>query len=394
MNQEASIHTYWNSPYQKEIKTTVTNIKDSDLQFSQTIFYPGGGGQLHDVGIILVDDAEFLITEVYKNEDGIWHKVKKNKGLLIEIGKEVTLKLDWERRYNFMRAHSSQHLLTHVLINKYDCQTTKANFDEERVEIEVDKRLNLSEIVDAFNEANQMIHKGDKVVSIIVDQTTYSKEYKSKIRGKSSNEEIIRLIQLGSEEGYDLVGCGGTHVKNLSEIKGIVLDSFKGNLIKYFIDEHAFNFANKQREIMLNLEELTEKKGKKLIEIVSNKIKNSETLIQGSVKLLKMIFENISNWSEEINGKKITLLELRQIDRQIIQSSAKELEENSFLGLIGSNDILYILSSTESLPANEIVNSFGSKTDSKGGGSKTFAQISVKNVENPFSVLKEIIKKF
>ena len=68
--------------------------------------------------------------------------------------------------------------------------------------------------------------------------------------------------------------------------------------------------------------------------------------------MLKLILENIKTWSEEINGKNVTLLELDDIDRQIIQSSAKELEKDSFLGLLGNNKILYLLSSLESLPAN------------------------------------------
>ncbi|MCE7741524.1 MAG: alanyl-tRNA editing protein [Candidatus Heimdallarchaeota archaeon] len=394
MNQETSNPIYWDSPYQKEIKAKITNIRDSKLQFDQTIFYPGGGGQLHDRGYIIYQTTEFPVSEVFKEDDGYWHKIKMDKKIPLKIGEEVLLKLDWERRYSFMRAHSSQHLLTHVLIKRYRCQTTKANFEIGRVEIEVDKRLKLSEIVDAFREVNRMLHQGDEVVSIIVNQETYSSEYKSKIRGKTSDEKTIRLIQLGSEEGYDLVGCGGIHVKNLSEIKGIVLDTVKGNLIKYFVDELAFDFANQQRELMINLEEITEKKDKKLIELISNKLKNAETLIQGNVKLLKMIFENTKIWSEEINGKQVTLLELEQLDRQIIQSSAKELENNAFLGLLGSNDILYLLSTIESLPANEVVSAFGSKTDAKGGGSKAFAQVSVKNIENPFSVLKEIIKEF
>ena len=91
-------------------------------------------------------------------------------------------------------------------------------------------------------------------------------------------------------------------------------------------------------------------------------------------------------------SKSITLLELKQLDRQIVQSSAKELEKDAFVALIGRNDILYLISTTDDLPANEIVKSFGSKTGAKGGGSKAFAQVSIKNIENPFSILKEIIK--
>ncbi len=394
MNQETSEQIYWNSPYLKEIKTKIVDIRNSDILFDKTIFYPGGGGQLYDTGHMKYLEQEYPIIETYKDEQGIWHKVKIKEDFPFSIGDEVTLKLNWERRYNFMKAHSSQHLLTHVLIEKYNCITLKANFDEGRVEIEVDKKLNLSEIIKAFEETNRIIYQGDDVVSIITDQETYSKEYKSKIRGKTSHEETIRLIQLGSDEGYDLVGCGGTHVKNLSEIRGIILDSVKGDFIKYFVDKTAIDFANYQRELMLNLEEITEKRDKKLVEMVENKIKNVEELIQGNVKLLRMIFAEINNWSQTINGQSVTFLQLEEIDRQIIQSSAKELQQNAFLGLLGNNDILYLLSTIDSLPANEIVNRFSSKTHTKGGGSKTFAQVSVKEIDSPFSILREIIEGF
>ncbi len=393
MNQESATAIYWSSPYQQEINAKITKIKGSEVQFSQTFFYPGGGGQLHDKGRILYLDTEFPIVEVYKKDEEIWHKIKKNKEIQFEVGIEVLLKLDWERRYEFMKAHTSQHLLTHILMKKYDCKTLKANFEEGKVEIEIDKKLNLSDIFDAIEEENNTLNQDAEIISIIVDQETYSKRYKSITRGKTSDEDTVRLIQLGKDEGFDLVCCGGIHVRNLSEIKGIVFDSYKGNMIKYFVDKHAINFANEQRLLMNNLEEITEKKGKKLLEMVTNKIRNNETLVQGNVKLLKMIFENIKTWSEEINDKHVTILELDEIDRQIIQSSAKELEKDSFLGLLGSNSILYLLSSLESLPANEVVSKLSSKTGAKGGGNKSFAQISVKDIENPFSVLKEIIKE-
>jgi Ser-tRNA(Ala) deacylase AlaX len=396
MNQEETIPKYWESPYSKEIEATITQVDNNRLQFNQTIFYPGGGGQLHDTGTIIYSDYELPVFHVYKDETGIWHEIKKDKSVVFEVGKKVTLKLNWNRRYSFMRSHTSQHLLTSVLIAKFGCETTKSNFEEGKIEIEVDKQLQISEIIQAFDEVNQIIKHGDEVKSIIVDQASFIKEYKAKttkIRGKSPEEETVRLIQLG-EEAYDIVGCGGTHVKNLSEIKGIVLDSVKGKIIKYFIDEQAFAFANKQRAVLIELEEITEKKDRKLVEMVINKIKSAEILLQGNVRLLKMVFRNIKTWSEEVGGKQITLLELPEIDRQIIQSSAKELGKDSLLGLLGSNDILYVLSTIDTLPADEIVKRFSSKTGSRGGGSKAFSQVSVKNIEVPLSILREIIKEF
>lgn len=394
MNQESAVPIFWSAPYQKEIIATITNIKDSKVQFNQVFFYPGGGGQLHDKGSISYLETEIPIIEVYSDEEGVWHKIKKENQIKLEIGKEVLLKLDWERRYNFMKAHSSQHLLTHVLRNRFECDTLKANFEEGKVEIEIDKKLSVNEVLDAFKEANIIINQGEEVVSIIVDQETYSKKYKSEARGKKSDEEPVRLIQLGKDKGFDLVCCGGIHVKNLTEINGIVLDNARGNFIKYYVDKYAVEFANEQRGLMISLEDATEKKGNKLLEMVANKIESNEMLTRGNVRLLKLIFENIKTWSEEISGKSIILLELEEIDRQIIQSSAKELAKDSFLGLIGSDNTLYLLSSIDSLPANEIVNKINSRTGAKGGGSKTFAQISIKDIKNPFSILREIIKEF
>ena len=158
MNQESATAIYWGSPYQKEIIAKITNVKGSEVQLSQTFFYPGGGGQLHDKGRLQYLDTEFSIVEVYKKDEETWHKIKKDKDIQFEVGTEVLLKLDWERRYEFMKAHTSQHLLTHILMKKYDCRTLKANFEEGKVEIEIDKKLNLSEIFDAIKEENNSIN--------------------------------------------------------------------------------------------------------------------------------------------------------------------------------------------------------------------------------------------
>ena len=55
---------------------------------------------------------------------------------------------------------------------------------------------------------------------------------------------------------------------------------------------------------------------------------------------------------------------------------------------------MYLLSSQEDLPADELVRKFTEKTGNRGGGNKSFAQISIKDVEKPIEIIKEIIKNF
>ena len=293
-----------------------------------------------------------------------------------------------------MKAHSAQHLFTHVLEKLFHCETLKANFEDNWIEMEVSQKLTPDQVFEAVEYANDIINSGTEVISVIISQEEYKKEYKHRIRGKTSEEEVVRLIQLGENDGFDLVGCGGIHVKNLSESKGIVVESLKGNMIKLVVDKHGFDFANSQRRTMMKLEELTQKKDEKLVEMISNKMTNFDILESGNVKLLKMIFSNIHSWQKRINDYSCVFLELPEIDRQAIQSAAKEIAEGVFLSIIGKNDILYLLSSDEKLPANDIVKELLEITGNKGGGNKAFAQISIQGTENPLKIVENIIKEF
>ncbi|MCK5141832.1 MAG: hypothetical protein KAQ70_06530, partial [Candidatus Heimdallarchaeota archaeon] len=188
--------------------------------------------------------------------------------------------------------------------------------------------------------------------------------------------------------------CGGVHVKNLSEIKGIFLDTFKGNSLKFFIDKHGIDSVNKQRILMINLEEVTAKKGEKLVEMLINKINEGKILQEGNLSLLKMIFSEIAYRSQEINGKKIVFLNLPEIDRQALQSAARELEKGFLIVVLGRNDILYFISTNEELSAKEINDIIIEKTGSKGGGNKGFAQVNANNIEDPLSLVKEVLTMF
>ncbi len=86
--------------------------------------------------------------------------------------------------------------------------------------------------------------------------------------------------------------------------------------------------------------------------------------------------------------------ELPEIDRQAILSAAKEMIEGFLVVIIGKNEILYILSSDENIPANEVIKKLLEITGNKGGGNKAFAQISIQKVENPIKLVEDVIRSF
>ncbi|MHA1347361.1 MAG: hypothetical protein ACTSVO_11615 [Candidatus Heimdallarchaeaceae archaeon] len=394
MNLKDSSPIYWISPYQRDIKATIIGINKNEIKVDKALFYPSGGGQLSDLGLILYQHQEIQVVGIEKREDGNWLQIDHLGDSILEKGGEVLLQLNWDRRYSFMKSHSSQHLISHVLKRLLDIETLKANFDDERIDIEISRNLSETEILEVLQESNRLINEGSEVISIIVDKEEYKKKYRDIARGKISNESTVRLIQLGEGEGYDITCCGGVHVKNLSEIKGIFLDTFKGTSLKFYIDKHGVESANKQRALMINLEEVTAKKGEKLVEMLINKLNEGRILQEGNLSLLRMIFSEIAYWSQEINGNKIVFLNLPEIDRHALQSAAKELEKGFLIVVLGRNDILYFISTNEKLSAKEINDAIIKKTNSKGGGNKGFAQVNVKNVKEPLILVKEVLTLF
>ena len=385
---------FWSSPYQREVVAKIIGINKNEIKVDKTLFYPSGGGQLSDLGIIVYQQQEIKVVGIKKREDGNWLQIDSGADSILKEGVEVLLQLNWDRRYSFMKSHSSQHLISHVLKRLFDIETLKANFDDEKIDIEVSRNLSKAEISEVLQESNRLINEGAEVISIIVDKDEYKRKYRDIARGKISNENTVRLIQLGKGEGYDLTCCGGVHVKNLSEIKGIFLDTFKGNSLKFFIDKHGIDSANKQRMQMIGLEDVTAKKGEKLVEMLINKLNESKILQEGNLGLLKLIFSEIAYRGQEINDNKIVFLNLPEIDRQALQSAARELEKGFFIVVLGRNDILYFISTNEELSAKEINDIIIEKTGSKGGGNKGFAQVNANNIEDPLSLVKEVLTMF
>jgi len=379
---------FWSAPYQKEIFAKIVEVNATELRFDQVLFYPGGGGQPHDLGNMIYQEYTLPIIEVYTVKGEIWHKIDTKETTDFQVDEDVKLELNWNRRYNLMKSHTAQHLLSYYIREMFECETIKANFDEGKIEIETSKELNLNDVIRVLEESNYRLEENVDVISIIVNQETFQEEYKRKIRDKTSDEKKVRMIQLGD---FDLVCCGGIHVKKLAEVGGIFLETVKNRIIKLYTSRKGINYTNRQRANLHALEEITEKKDSKLIELVKNKLKENKNLEEGNILLLKLLFQKIHTWSEKINGYSVVLLDIPTLDRITVQAALKEVKEEMFIAIIGRNAVLYIVSTNEHIKANGIIDKIKEKTGAKGGGNKGFAQMSVKDIEEPLHLVREVL---
>jgi misacylated tRNA(Ala) deacylase len=207
---------YMSDSYLKEFEAVVDSVKDDKyVVLSQTAFYPQGGGQPFDTGALVSNSEEYPIVYVGKFEGDISHEVSK-PGL--KAGDKVTGKINWDRRYKFMRMHTAAHVLTAVF-NRLDNVLITGN------QIDLDKTRIDYNMVDFDKEKMmQYIEKANDIIKRDIEVKTYSlsKEEAMKIPGvvklagalpPDVNE--LRIVEI---PGVDLQADGGTHVNRLSEI--------------------------------------------------------------------------------------------------------------------------------------------------------------------------------
>ena len=184
------------------------------VELDRTVFYPIGGGQPGDIGMLRrADGLELAVGDTRHDESGRLVHVLAADAPVLEVGEPVALSLDWTRRYAHMRMHTSLHLLGAVL----RFGVTGGSIGAERSRLDFDMQEGVDrERVDA--ELNALIGADHAVETIwITPQELDARP--DLIRTLSvrppSGAGRIRLLHI---PGVDLQPCGGTHVRRTGEI--------------------------------------------------------------------------------------------------------------------------------------------------------------------------------
>ncbi|NJE62487.1 DHHA1 domain-containing protein [Thermococcus sp. 21S7] len=216
---------YYSDPYIKETTARVVDVKNLgnglvEVLLDRTIFYPEGGGQPSDRGLIEGDGFTIEVTKVKEREE-IWHE-GVIAGRLPERGEKVTLKIDWDWRYENMKNHTGQHILSAVLKELYDLDTTGFQIFEHYNKIEVNGGLDWEMITKAEIEANRIVSEG---IPVTIEEFKYLPDDLVKTLRKhvSKVTDRVRIVSIGN---VDKTPCGGTHVGNTSEIGTIKILRF------------------------------------------------------------------------------------------------------------------------------------------------------------------------
>ena len=203
----------------RTFEATVERVTGNRVVLDRTHFYPEGGGQPADHGILSADGTEWTVTDVQK-KDTIYHELDDEPP---EVGTTVTARLDWERRDGHMRHHTAQHLLSALLLEAFDAPTVGNQLYHDRARIDAEYDRFTDEDLDAIEaRMNELVDAGLPVRWYEMDREQAERELDTErtridLLPKSITE--LRIVEIGPEdEPYDRTACAGTHVESTDEL--------------------------------------------------------------------------------------------------------------------------------------------------------------------------------
>lgn len=369
---------YYKNQYLKTFNAKVLEVKEVQNEYhivlDKTAFFPGGGGQLCDLGYI--DNKKVL--NVYENDKTIYHVLEEE----VNTGSDVSCNIDWDRREDGMHQHLGQHILSGCFYKLFNSNTVSIHLGKEISTVDIVGILSEEKIREAESFANEVIRNNMNVEFLVP-----SKEELSNInlrRDLPNTEDEIRVVKIGD---LDINACCGVHPSKTSDLKIIKIRRFEKNKGNTRIEFLAGNRAVKDS---LNKDNILRE--------ICNYLSSSEDEALSGIKNIKALLEETKIEKKKLEEELLSyeaksLLENSKDNKIIIKKIFKDKEIGYVTKLANklcinenviclfainnkekSNIILTSSKNISNLSMGEIFREFSNIVNGKGGGSKNLAQ--------------------
>ena len=322
------------------------SLKEGDegmVILNQTPFYGESGGQVGDNGTISNGNNIFKVSDVQKKLGNLFvHYGKVEKGNF-NLKDNVELKIDIERRENVKAYHSATHLLheslrrilgTHVMQKGSLVAPDRLRFDFSHM-----KPISSDEMTKIDEHVNQMVNKKSEVITRIMTPKEGIAHGALALFGEKYGDEV-RVVFMGEEGNkyFSTELCGGTHVKNTSDIGNFKVVS--------------------QSAIAAGVRRVEALRDKQLDEFLKNKEKQSNLSEQKDEETIKILFEEIKKLGGKPNLNKENKKDLiKELNKELEKLSINEIINNKSKNIINDekiNGVNVRMQKIDGLPPKEL----------------------------------------
>jgi misacylated tRNA(Ala) deacylase len=222
-------YLYHTDSYLREFNAEVllSDVATRSIVLDMTAFYPGGGGQLCDLGTLSLGKQLWQVEKIRKGPEGIEHILGGIESLPPE-GSLIRGRLNWERRYRLMRTHTAMHILCGVIFRDFGAQVTGGDMDLQQGRMDFEFESMTHDLVDGIEKAvNREVEKNLPVrVKILPREEAFKIPdlIRTKINLLPPGIPEVRTVEI---VGLDLQADGGTHVASTGEVGRMKIVDYK-----------------------------------------------------------------------------------------------------------------------------------------------------------------------
>ena len=233
---------YEANAYLKQFTATVLSCEEGkrgfDVVLDQTAFYPEGGGQPYDTGIL----GGVEVLEVHERNGHIVHTCKQ----ALEVGSSVEGSINWERRFDLMQNHSGEHIVSGIAHNKWGCDNVGFHMGSDLITIDLNILVTEEMLKELERDVNRYIQEDHPIV------ITFPTPEELEVLEYRSKKALTGQVRIVSFPGADTCACCGTHVSSSGQVglvKLLTVQKFReGVRIELVCGRRAFDYLDRALE--------------------------------------------------------------------------------------------------------------------------------------------------
>lgn len=372
---------YYQDAYVKTFTAEVTKrgVEENGTPYavlSQTAFYPTGGGQPSDHGLL----GETRVIDVEEIDGEVRHRLASP---IPEEMVQLEGSIDWERRFDHMQQHAGQHILSASFLEVVGAETVAFHLGKERVTIDVRLDELTPEVWEAVEQrANQIVLENRPISARFVDDEELAT---LPLKKQPTVTENIRVVIIPD---FDYNPCGGTHPAHTGEVGMIKIlgwERHRGNIrLEFICGWRALRDYTRKQSMVREVSKLLMTSDAEVMSQAERLVAERDTLKQSLLEkerqLLEVEVRQYLARADQLGG--VRLLEIAFSDRSI-----QQLQQFAHQAVAQAPDVVCLLAATGEklqlvfargpevdVAVNQLIKDTLPLIDGKGGGNAAMAQ--------------------